>query len=90
MGRWLPELSKVVWGSNQTATEMVLPYAIDDHASGQRVVSRCDRICQLQAAASFRKGWWCVAAEHFEESPRCCLSLVCWVSTYHDLQVGRV
>ena len=55
MGRTVTQLAKIAGGSYQTESEVTSPYSIDDHARGERIVSRCDRCGQFRPAASLRR-----------------------------------
>src|SRR5258706_11860468 len=56
MRRWLRARSEVVRRADNSLPEMVQPYAIDDHARGERVIRADDLLRQFQPAAAVLEG----------------------------------
>jgi hypothetical protein len=52
VGRKLPELSEIAWGSNKALPKMLQPDAVNEHSGGERIAAVNDGVSELRAAAS--------------------------------------
>src|SRR4051812_31529876 len=51
MRRFFAEMTEVTDGHHDAAAEMMMPYAIDEDASGEGMLPICHALCESQAAA---------------------------------------
>ena len=90
MGWGFSKFPEVIRGTDESATEMVVPDPIDHHAGRQWVFVRGDGIGKFQSTASLGECGRGLIAENAQEPARCELTSIGWVSTHHDLEIRGV
>src|SRR6185312_10255894 len=87
MRRCDAELSKIVFGRDNSVTKMVLPDAVDHDARGQRVVFAGNPLGQLHPTASDGDSGLLVAGQQSRQMPGHLFPKLVILSTNLDLRI---
>ena len=65
------------------------PNAVHNHSRGERVVLARDRLCQVEAAASFFERFTCVRRKHLEELSLHGRAFATRITAHKDVGIAR-